>query len=59
MSGSYAGPAKYTVKNSGGKAELVAQDDENSAIPFYGVATGADLAVLCSTVISWPACSAS
>ncbi len=51
MSGSYAGPAKYTVKNSGGKAELVAQDDENSAIPFYGVATGADLAVSCGPLL--------
>lgn len=48
MSGSYAGPATYAVIASNGKsAQLVKQTDENSSIPFYGVATEADLAVSC------------
>lgn len=46
MSGSYNGPADYSFLNNG-KLEKVGQSAANSAIPFYGVATDADLAVAC------------
>lgn len=49
MSGSYDGPAKYAVfgGSSGKTPTLVRQDEEGSSVPFYGIATGADLAVGC------------
>lgn len=46
MSGSYNGPAAYSFIN-GNRVDKVTQDAANSAIPFYGVATGSDLAVSC------------
>lgn len=46
MGGSYNGPAKYTYID-GRSATLVEQDAADSKIPFYGVATDADLAVAC------------
>lgn len=49
MGGGYAGPAKYAVIGgpNGRQAVVTAQDADDSAIPFYGVATEADLAVGC------------
>lgn len=46
MAGSYNGPAQYCVQN-GRLYTVVKQTDANSAIPDYGVATDADLAVAC------------
>lgn len=46
MSGSYSGPATYAVIESN-KAKVTAQDAEGSSVPFYGVATEADIAVGC------------
>lgn len=51
MSGSYSGPAKYAVIGSNGRSELIAQNAENSSIPFYGVATDAEIAVACGTLL--------
>lgn len=52
MSGNYNGPAKYAILGgaNGRSAQLVKQEDEGSAVPFYGIATGADLAVGCGTL---------
>ncbi len=49
MAGGYNGPAKYAVIGgaSGNSAVLTQQDAADSAIPFYGIATDADLAVAC------------
>lgn len=49
MAGGYNGPAKYAVITNAPsqRAVLTQQDAANSAIPFYGVATEADLAVAC------------
>lgn len=49
MAGGYNGPAKYAVIGgaTGSKAVLTKQDEADSAIPFYGIATDADLAVAC------------
>ncbi len=52
MAGGYSGPAKYTVigGSNGRTAVLTEQDAEGSSIPFYGVATEADLAVACGSL---------
>lgn len=52
MSGSYNGPAEYAYLGgtSGSTPTLVKQDDEKSAIPFYGIATGSDIAAGCGTL---------
>ncbi|MDE6288921.1 MAG: S8 family peptidase, partial [Muribaculaceae bacterium] len=49
MAGGYNGPAKYAViaNAPSQRAVFTSQDAANSAIPFYGVATEADLAVAC------------
>ncbi|MDE6704196.1 MAG: S8 family peptidase [Muribaculaceae bacterium] len=46
MSGSYTGPATYGVLKDD-KAVLVKQDEAGSAIPFYGVATDAEIVAAC------------
>lgn len=50
MAGSYAGPATYGVLDDDKKAVLVKQDEEGSAVPFYGVATESDLLVSCGSL---------
>ncbi|MDE5555705.1 MAG: S8 family serine peptidase, partial [Muribaculaceae bacterium] len=52
MGGGYDGPAKYAVIGgvNGRQAVLTEQDAADSAIPFYGVATDADLAIGCGTL---------
>lgn len=47
MAGSYKGPAEYAFINSRGTVQIKKQAGANSAIPYYGVATEADLAVAC------------
>ena len=49
MAGSYNGPATYAL-DVNDKAELIKQDDAGSAVPFYGVATDADIAVACGNL---------
>ena len=49
MAGSYNGPATYAV-NENNKAVLIKQDEAGSAVPFYGVATEADIAVACGSL---------
>lgn len=51
MAGGYSGPAKYAVLNASNRAVLTEQDAANSSIPFYGVATDADIAVGCGTLL--------
>lgn len=46
MSGSYSGPATYALIEKN-KAKVIDQDAAESSVPFYGVATEADIAVGC------------
>ena len=50
MAGGYNGAAQYAVINSKNQVEVTQQNTAGSAIPFYGVATDADLAVACGTL---------
>lgn len=50
MAGSYNGPSQYVYINSSNKQQKVEQTASNSANPFYGVATGADIAVGCGNL---------
>ncbi|MDE6369775.1 MAG: S8 family serine peptidase, partial [Muribaculaceae bacterium] len=52
MGGGYAGPAKYAIIGgvNGRQVVLTEQDAADSSIPFYGVATDADLAIGCGTL---------
>lgn len=47
MAGGYKGPAEYMEMGSNGRPARVLQTASNSAIPYYGVATEADLGVAC------------
>ncbi|MCH5219336.1 MAG: S8 family peptidase [Muribaculaceae bacterium] len=47
MAGSYKGPAEYAELGSNGRANIVKQDAQGSAMPYYGVATDAELALAC------------
>lgn len=47
MAGSYNGPAEYAFINSRNTLQVKKQNGANSAIPYYGVATDAELAVAC------------
>ena len=47
MAGGYKGSADFSYFGSNGRAALTLQDEAGSAIPYYGVATDADLSVAC------------
>lgn len=47
MAGSYNGPADYGFYNERGSRQTKKQAGVNSAMPYYGVATEAELAVAC------------
>lgn len=47
MAGSYKGPAEYAFINANGRYQVKKQAGANSAIPYYGVATDAEIAVCC------------
>lgn len=47
MAGSYKGAAEYAFVNARGSVQVKKQVGANSAIPYYGVATDADIAVAC------------
>lgn len=47
MAGSYKGPAEYAFVNSRGTLQTKKQNAANSAMPYYGIATDAELAVSC------------
>ncbi len=47
MSGSYKGPATYALVNARGSVQIKKQEAANSAMPYYGIATDADIAVAC------------
>lgn len=47
MAGSYKGPGSYAFINSRGIIQLKKQTGANSSIPYYGIATDAELAVAC------------
>lgn len=47
MAGSYNGPAEYAFINTRNNLQVKKQNGANSAIPYYGIATDAELAVAC------------
>lgn len=47
MAGGYNGPADYVAYDSKGRVVKTTQSEEGSAIPYYGVATNAELALAC------------
>lgn len=52
MAGSYNGPAKYIFVNSRGATQLRQQTVPTSKIPYYGIATEAELAVACGEFLN-------
>lgn len=47
MSGGYKGVAKYAIESSTGTVQIKTQVGAKSAMPYYGIATDAELAVAC------------
>lgn len=52
MAGSYNGPAEYAFINSNNSVQLKKQNGINSKMPYYGIATEAELAVACGTFVN-------
>lgn len=49
MAGSYNGPAEYAFYNTRNTLQIKKQTGSKSAIPYYGIATDAELAVACGS----------